>query len=91
MNAPAYLTNCDSDSRSFPADWKWALFRLNGGTTKGYECPKCKCIFVGPGRDGFEQLHADHTISWSRGGTTTWDNLQLLCGPCNLKKGASAS
>lgn len=31
-------------------------------------------------------LHVDHIIPWSRGGETTFDNLQTLCESCNLGK-----
>lgn len=34
-------------------------------------------------------FHADHCIPFSRGGPTILHNAQPLCGPCNLKKGAS--
>jgi 5-methylcytosine-specific restriction endonuclease McrA len=27
-------------------------------------------------------------VPYSRGGLTTWNNLQLLCGRCNLQKSA---
>lgn len=32
-------------------------------------------------------MHADHIVPWSKGGTTTADNCQMLCRDCNLKKG----
>jgi 5-methylcytosine-specific restriction endonuclease McrA len=38
-------------------------------------------------RDG-EHLHYDHIIPFSLNGADTVVNLQLLCGPCNLSKGA---
>lgn len=86
MNQPPYLSECGPESRIYPPDWKWAYYKLHGGTTGGYQCPMCQRMFVGLGADGFKQLHGDHAISWSDGGRTTWDNLQLLCGPCNLRK-----
>jgi 5-methylcytosine-specific restriction endonuclease McrA len=43
-------------------------------------------MFLGP--EDFEELHGDHIMSVKIGGVTTWDNLQLLCGPCNLSKGS---
>lgn len=47
-------------------------------------------------RDGFacvwcgatEPLHVDHIKPLSRGGSNELTNLQTLCGPCNLAKGA---
>ena len=38
----------------------------------------------------FDLMHGDHIVSWSAGGTTTFDNLQALCGSCNLRKGAGS-
>lgn len=36
----------------------------------------------------FDLMHGDHLVPWVRGGTTTMDNLQALCGSCNLRKGS---
>ena len=44
-------------------------------------CAICGCSLV---VDGF---HVDHVRPVSKGGFNTVDNLQILCGPCNLKKG----
>ncbi len=34
------------------------------------------------------KYHVDHIVAVSRGGTNDKSNLQLLCRPCNLQKGA---
>lgn len=36
-----------------------------------------------------EDIHFDHIIPFSKGGSSDEHNIRLLCGPCNLKKGAS--
>src|SRR5260370_3880080 len=85
VKRPSYLSVCDADARLFPLDWKVAHYRLNGGCDKGYTCPRCEKTFCGP--EDFEELHRDHIVSVSSGGLTVWENLQLLCGRCNLSKG----
>ena len=35
------------------------------------------------------ELQYDHVIPVAYGGATTAENLQILCGPCNRRKGAS--
>jgi 5-methylcytosine-specific restriction endonuclease McrA len=85
---PAYLEDCEPNCRTFPDSWKTAYWRLYGGTLEeGYECPLCKKKFKG--HRGFAELHADHKKAVANGGLTTWENLRLLCGPCNLKKSKS--
>lgn len=37
--------------------------------------------------DVLHNIHFDHIITWSKGGETTLDNLQVLCSDCNLAKG----
>jgi len=46
----------------------------------GYKC--CKC------HRSTSNLEIDHIIPISKGGKSTWDNLQTLCHECNVKKGA---
>src|SRR5258708_2068119 len=86
MTTPPYLSICDPETRLFPLDWRREYFCLPSGVEDGYTSPSCGRRFFGPGPDGFEELHGDHRIPWSKGGRTTWENLQLLCGSCNLSK-----
>ncbi|WP_156994340.1 DEAD/DEAH box helicase family protein [Pseudonocardia acaciae] len=37
----------------------------------------------------FDLMHGDHVVAWSLGGPTSMENLQALCGSCNLRKGNS--
>lgn len=48
---------------------------------QGWRCVLCRASI----RFGY---HVDHKRSLARGGTHTLANLQLLCAPCNLRKGA---
>ena len=43
-------------------------------------CPKC-----GKGFD-YSEMEGDHIIPWSKGGKTSYDNLQMLCKRCNATK-----
>lgn len=46
----------------------------------GHRCRLCGCA---------ERPQLDHIRPWSKGGPDTADNLQVLCQPCNVRKGAS--
>lgn len=45
----------------------------------GYKCLKCGSVRL---------LQADHVFPESKGGETSFENLQTLCKRCNLKKGS---
>lgn len=47
---------------------------------------KCRACGATPATSPGLYLHIDHIIAWSNGGVTTDENLQTLCGPCNLGK-----
>lgn len=79
------LQPCNPSARTFPLSWKEAYFRLYfNHELKGYACPLCQRVFRGT--KGFKELKADHRHPFSKGGLTTWDNLQLLCLRCNARK-----
>ncbi len=46
----------------------------------------CKQCGASPAKDPSVELHIDHIIPWSKGGDTTFENLQTLCLQCNLGK-----
>lgn len=75
------ITGLDS-KRFFTRDEKKILFeKLQKGLSKGKRiCPDCNKEF------SFDELEIDHIKAWSKGGTTTLNNAQLLCKPCNIKK-----
>ena len=50
-----------------------------------YERQKGVCPYCGQHFE-LSEMHADHIRPWSKGGTTTADNCQMLCRDCNLKK-----
>jgi len=49
-----------------------------------FKCGKCG---NSPSIDINCKLHIDHIVPFSKGGLTTFDNLQTLCEKCNLGKG----
>jgi hypothetical protein len=60
---------------SIPPDVKMTVWRRDGG-----RCVEC---------DSNELLEFDHIIPLAMGGSNTMRNLQLLCEPCNNRKGAT--
>jgi len=64
-------------NRDFNEFERIAIFRKNDGI-----CQDCKK------KVEYDDFHADHIISHTRGGKTTIENGQVLCSKCNLSKGA---
>lgn len=54
--------------------------RLSKYEEQDHKCAICENEFE------LKDMHADHIKPWSKGGKTTYDNLQMLCTTCNLKK-----
>ncbi len=55
-----------------PRDLRLAVFERDGG----------KCVECGSSFD----IQYDHILPFARGGATTFENLQILCGDCNRQK-----
>ena len=64
--------------RLFSREEKLAKYFAQGG-----RCARCGQPFP------FEEMEGDHIEPWSEDGDTDMDNLQMLCRPCNRRKGAS--
>jgi len=63
-------------TRSIPASWRPKVLARFGN-----ECVRCNASLT------TRTAHMDHIVPFSKGGGTALDNLQPLCGPCNLAKG----
>ena len=62
-------------TRSIPPSWRpKVLARFD------HLCVRCEAALT------TRTAHMDHIVPFSKGGGTTFDNLQPLCGPCNLAK-----
>jgi hypothetical protein len=71
---PARGAAGERNTRTIPQDVKIAVSVRDHG----------RCVQCGSA----EELHYDHKIPWSKGGANTVNNIQLLCGTCNRRKGA---
>ena len=63
--------------RPVPRELRRVVWERDGG-----RCVDCGADF---------ELQFDHVIPLALGGSSTVDNLQLLCAPCNQRKGAGLS
>ena len=62
--------------RAFTSTQKRGAWERQGGV-----CSKCGKPF------DMDDMEADHIDPWSKGGKTTAENCQVLCRPCNRRKG----
>ena len=64
--------------RAFTDAMKAEAFERQGGI-----CPRCGKKF------DIDDMDGDHIDPWTEGGKTIAENCQMLCKPCNRRKGAS--
>ncbi len=82
---PAYIEDVAPERRLFPASWRDAAIRdLFDDERGGVVCAICQGLARRPAE--LRGLHCDHIVPYAKGGRTTWENLQLLCAPCNWSK-----
>jgi len=65
---------------------KGSFFKLET-MSKGQDYPCLNLYGIGP-RNNHIRFTLDHIFPRSKGGTTRWENVQLLCEKCNCAKGA---
>jgi hypothetical protein len=70
----AEQTTMGNRRRPIPRELRRLVFERDGG-----RCGECGSNF---------DLQYDHVIPVALGGATSFENLQLLCGPCNREKSA---
>jgi 5-methylcytosine-specific restriction endonuclease McrA len=73
--APRLKPGPNKDTAPVSVDTRLFVWQRDGG----------RCTNCGSRSD----LHFDHVIPRSWGGSSTAENVQLLCRGCNLRKGAS--
>lgn len=69
------------DKRLFTIDDKRELLAQSKCQNNKYQCARCGKWFYA------DELQVDHIEAWSKGGRTVLSNAELLCAPCNKKKG----
>ena len=68
-----------------------ALFKRDRFTCQACGTSAPLILVAGRSVPALTGLHADHIVPLAQGGSRTWANLQTLCAPCNLAKGARLS
>lgn len=80
------------DIRVFDEATKRAVYATQTKAAKGEGTSNCPLCAVGHDANkskiwGYDEMEADHVSAWSRGGSTSIENCQLLCKTHNRAKG----
>jgi len=70
------------DNRFFSDSTKLEVIKNNLKKNNGLIC----CEICGMKMNSIEDCHFDHIYPYSKGGKSTFDNCQILCSTCNLRK-----
>ena len=71
-----YFSDDQRKRKAIPPEIKQELFKAQGG----------KCRYCGR-KPGIDLMHVDHKVPFSKGGSDSKRNYQVLCGTCNNRKG----
>lgn len=69
--------------RSFSDKVKREVYTKQNGLCASHECPKKGHKFK------LDEMEGDHIDPWHEGGKTNPENCQMLCKPCNRRKGGA--
>lgn len=81
------------DVRFFEDSVKKAMYRAQTDEAEQFgvsNCPDCAQATKGNNKTKiypYKQMEADHVTAWSKGGTSTVDNCEMLCVRHNRAKG----
>ena len=70
------------NNRDFSDSVKLEVIKMNLEKNSGKIC----CEVCGDALSSIKECHFDHIYPYAKGGKSTFENCQLLCAECNLKK-----
>lgn len=88
-DADAVQVDSGSHPRYFPSEAR--VMALNAFERDGRECPGVEGLSSKHKIPEGAQIEFDHILPYSKGGPSTYRNIQILCTACNRLKGATAA
>jgi 5-methylcytosine-specific restriction endonuclease McrA len=84
---PKYLKSSYRRAKHFGVKRDRSISLAKVGTRDRWQCQLCGCRTLPKQRSTHDRYpNVDHIVPLSRGGTHTWDNVQLTCRSCNQRK-----